>query len=192
ENIELVNIDNQLKIANQRYIDNNFREADKRIVDSLTRVRAAMVNSSSDNYVVNPTLVRQNLTDQKAKLETDLALAKSSMASIEAELAVLRGRLNVMVPTDAGVQNLERDAEVATREYMEALNRYNQANVENSARVRLRITEVGMPGPPEPSKKMLYVGLSGFAGMSLCLSFFTIMFLMDRRVRDAVTLARVT
>lgn len=192
ENIELVNIDNQLKIANQRYIDNNFREADKRIVDSLTRVRAAMVNSSSDNYVVNPTLLRQNLMDQKAKLETDLALAKSSMASIEAELSVLRGRLNVMVPTDAGVQNLERDAEVATREYLEALNRYNQANVENSARVRLRITEVGMPGAPEPSKKILYVGLSGFAGFSLCLSFLTIMFMTDRRIKDSAALAQAT
>ncbi len=192
DNVDLINIDNQLKVANQRYIDNNFREADKRTVDSLTRIKAAMVNSNSDNYLVNPTLLRQNLTDQKAKLETDLALAKSGMASIDAELNTLRSRYNVMVPTDAGVQNLERDAEVATREYLEALNRYNQANVDNSTRVRLRITEVGMPGAPEPSKKIVYVGLSGFAGLSLCLSFLTIMFMTDKRIKDAAALAQAT
>src|SRR5690606_27300355 len=47
-------------------------------------------------------------------------------------------------------------------------------------------------GAPEPSKKIVYVGLSGFAGLSLCLSFLTIMFMTDKRIKDAAALAQAT
>jgi len=192
DNNEIVNLENQIQLANQRYINNNFRKADKAAVDSLSRLRAAKLAHSADKYSTNPLTLKQGLNDQKMRLETDLALAQSSMASIETELTELRSRYNAMVPTDAGVQNLQRDAELATKEYMDALNRYNQTTVEKNTTVRLQITEEGMPGAPEPSKKWLYVGLSGFAGLSLCLSFFTLLFITDNKIRNADALARAT
>ncbi|MDX3915426.1 MULTISPECIES: exopolysaccharide transport family protein [Olivibacter] len=183
ENNQIIDLENQLKIANQQYIKNNFRAEDKRQIDSLSALRRLKVAAAADKYITSPSAVRKELNDQRLKLETDLALAQNSMSSIEAELATLRGRYSSLVPTDAGVQNLERDADVATKEYMDALTRYNQTSVEKNTTAKLHLAQPGLPGTPEPSKGFIYVGLAGFAGLSLCLAILTIAFVLDKTIR---------
>lgn len=192
ENNQIISLENQLKVANQRYISNNFRPEDKRIVDSLTALRRLNIAAAADKYVTSPSAIRKELIDQRLKLETDLALAQNGIASVEAELVTLRGRYSTLVPTDAGVQNLERDADVATKEYLDALARYNQTSVEKNTSAKLRLAEVGLPGTPEPSKRILFVGLSGFAGLTLCLAILTMAFVLDKTIRTPNELKAAT
>src|SRR3546814_724110 len=97
-----------------------------------------------------------------------------------------------MVPMDAGLQNLQREADIATQEYMEILNRTNQAGFVSNVGLRLSIVETGLPGVKMPSKRLLYVGLSGIATLMLCMSVFALLFLLDRKVVTKAQLAALT
>lgn len=190
---EIVMIDQQLEQANRRYIDNNFSPADKRIVDSLQQERkaivaTAVVNGTSAGPVINRPLLQQQLTE----LKMSLSMARNSIGVIESDLASARGRYSAMVPKDAGLQNYERDAELATNAYLEALNRYNQAGYVSSVETPMRIVELGVPGGPMPSKKIIYTGMSGMASMMICLFAVVAMALLDRTISSPEELEYAT
>ncbi|GGC30060.1 tyrosine protein kinase [Parapedobacter defluvii] len=188
-NNEIIQIEQQLEIANRRYVENNFNVDDKRVVDSLTRLKTAKIRQSSTTSGANPRILRESLINERMQMETQLALAENSMKSIQSELNGLRARYGGMVPADADVQKLEREADIASRDYMDALNRYNQASLNTSTSFRLGIAEPGLPGPPENSKKIIYLGLSGVASFSLCFSILFLMFIANRRVNTVEELA---
>nr|WP_245723785.1 AAA family ATPase [Pedobacter steynii] len=189
ENSNIVALNNQIKIASNRYIDNGFKESDQRKVDSLQTLLTRQMQKSSDNNITDPVATKQSLIQQKNSMEIAVSLAQNSLRSIDAELSQLKAKYNTMVPFDAGVQNFERDADVATKEYMDALNRYNQSNVEKSIGLKLQIAQMGLPGPPEPSKKLIYMALSGISSFSFCLLVIFSIFLLDHTVNNAKQLA---
>lgn len=182
-NNEIVMIDQQLELANRRYINNNFSVSDKRIVDSLQQIRKTIVASTVTNRPTeNPQQSRQLLQQRLVEMQTSLSLARNGMNAIESDLATARGRYNAMVPMDAGLQNYERDAQLATDAYLEALNRYNQAGYVSNVDTQMKIVEQGVPGGPMPSKKLIYTALSGFASFMVCLVGVAAMALFDRRI----------
>lgn len=185
ENNELLRIGREIELASKRYIDNNFSLQDKRAVDSLERVRSTIVARISNKQLNNPQANRQNLIQERTTLEIELARAENSISAIERDLASLKSRYYTMAPAEAGVQDLEREAQLSVQEYTEALNRYNQANTENAGRLRLRIIQEGLPGLPEPSKKSLYIAGSGIASMAICFTAFLIFFLLDNKIVDS-------
>ncbi|MGY0037956.1 GumC family protein [Pedobacter sp. NJ-S-72] len=162
DNREIIDIKNQLSVANARYIDGNFKVSDKKKMDSLTSILNAKTLRNSDNNIVDPTASKQNLIQQRSNLEVAMNQAKSSIVSIDRELSQLKAKYNTMVPFDAGIQNFERDADLATKDYMDALNRYNQTRTEQNIGVKLNIAQVGLIGTPEPSKRLLYIGFLVF------------------------------
>lgn len=192
DNNELLRVGRQLETANRRYIENNFSAADKNTVDSLENVRRQIIGRMSNRQQTDTRANRQNLIQERTTLEISLARAESSVASIENDLAALKGRYYTMAPAEANMQNLERDAELAVKDYTEALNRYNQANTENAARLRLQILEEGLPGMPEPSKKTLYMAGSGVLSMAISLFAFLVFFLLDNKIVNAKQLTERT
>ncbi len=192
DNNRVTDIKNQLKIANDRYIDNNFRPADKKRIDSLQRILSNQIASSSERSVNDPTVNKQSLIAQKMKLEVTLDLAKNSIKSIDLALAQLRSKYNSMVPFDAGVQNYERDADVATKEYLGVLNKTNENSLEKNIGLKLRLAQAGFPGLPEPSKKVLFIALAGVASFVICFIGVLVIFLMDNSVNTPQQLQALT
>lgn len=192
DNNRIVNIKSQIKIANERYVDNNFQPADKKKVDSLQSLLSEQMSVASNRYVADPTANKQSLITQKIALQVAMDQAKSSIKSIDAELAGLKSKYNTMVPFDAGVQNYERDADVATKEYMDILNRANANSLQKKIGLKLNLAEAGYPGVPEPSKKVLYVAASGVASFVICLMAVLVIFLVDRSINTPVQLQKAT
>lgn len=185
-NNEIVGLDRQLDLANKRYIDNNFQERDKQRIDSLQEVKRRVVaNAAASGSFGNPRESRQMLQQQLVELQTQLSSARSSIRTIDAGLTAARARYSAMVPTDASLQNYERAAELATSEYMEALNRYNQAGFVSDVGTRLNIVELGLPGQASKSKKIMYMGLSGVSTLFLCLAVLTLLCLLNRRILNS-------
>ncbi|AOM80336.1 exopolysaccharide transport family protein [Pedobacter steynii] len=189
ENTNIVALNNQIKIASNNYIDNGFKPSDQRKVDSLQTLLTKQMQKSSDDNITDPVATKQSLIQQKNSMEIAVSLAQNSLRSIDAELNQLKAKYNTMVPFDAGVQNFERDADVATKEYMDALNRYNQSNVEKSIGLKLQVAQMGLPGPPEPSKKLIYMALSGISSFSFCLLIIFSMFLLDHTINNTKQLS---
>lgn len=192
-NNEVILLDGQLEAANRRYIESNFGAAEKQRVDSLQQERRKLVAMSANQAAsLPPQSNRRSLQENLQQMQLTLSSLRSSIKAIESELAAARGRYNAMVPMDAGLQSHERDAELATSEYMEMLNRYNQAGFASDAGLRLSVVEYGLPGPPSPSKKIIYTGLSGVASLMICLAALTILFLFNRKIIDTEQLVSAT
>jgi len=192
DNRDIVDIKNQLKVANDRYIDGNFKVSDKKTIDSLNRVLSAKTLRNSDNNIVDPTVNKQNLIQQRSALDVSMNQAKSSIASIDKELAQLKSKYNTMVPFDAGIQNYERDADLATKDYMDALNRYNQTRTEQNIGLKLNIAQVGLIGTPEPSKRLIYIALSGISSFSLCFMAVVALFFLDHTINNSKQMISAT
>ena len=186
-------LDEQLKLANQRYVDGGFKAADRQHVDSLQRIRAVKMLTATDDVLgVNSRQTRQALISKRRSFETDLAVAQSGVESIERELAELQRRFNAMMPTDAQLENLEQEYAIANKEYLDALGKYNTASMNNASGLRLSIMEYGLPGLPQISKKIIYLGASGAGSVALCVSVLVLLCFIDRRVTQRMQLQYVT
>lgn len=192
DNSKIADIKNQLKVANDRYIDNNFRPADKKKIDSLQRMLSFQITTNSERNTVDPATNKQSLMTQKMNLEVTLDLAKNSIKSIDQSLDQLRSKYNTMVPYDAGVQNFERDADVATKEYLSVLNKTNENSLEKNMGLKLRLAQAGFPGLPESSKKILFIALSAVASFTVCFCAILVVFLLDNSVNTPFQLQKLT
>ncbi|MNK87851.1 Chain length determinant protein [compost metagenome] len=192
DNRAIVNLRNQLRIANSAYIDGGFKPSDKERMDSLTRQIDRLSTRISDNNVTDPQASKQTLIQQKLALETVVSQARGSIASIDRELAVLKSKYNTMVPFDAGIQNYERDAELATKDYMAALDSYNQTRTDQNIALKLQIAQIGLPGLPLPSKGILYVALAGASSFFICFTVLLAFFLLDNTIHTSKQLAAAT
>jgi uncharacterized protein involved in exopolysaccharide biosynthesis len=192
DNREIINVKRQLQLANNAFIDGGFKASDQRKIDSLNRILSTRSATNIDENVLDPRSSKQNLVQQKLALEIALQQARSSIRSIDGELSVLRGRYSSMVPFDADIQNYERDAELATKDYMTALDRFNQNKTDQRFGLNLEIEQLGLPGNPKPSKNVLYLAGSGVGSLGLCLGFIFLLVIVDSSIKDAKQLQIVS
>lgn len=197
DNSEIINIDNQLEIANRRYINNNFRPQDKATVDSLQRIKNRLVASTSGRQSNNSTVIRQTLIGDKIKLENDLASARSALSTVERQLSALGPRRGIRADAtgaaNTGNQNiLARDADVASKEYTDAQTQYDQVSMASKTGARLSLAEPGLPGPAEPSKNKLFLGISGASSFLICVLTLLVAFMLNTTVNTPQQLEAAT
>jgi len=192
DNKTIVSLKNQLKIANDAYIDGNFKLSDKKKIDSISRLIDRVSARISDNNVTDPQASKQGLIQQKLALETTVSQAQGSIRSIDNELSMLKAKYNTMVPFDAGIQNYERDAELATKDYMTSLDTYNQNKTQQNVALKLQIAQVGLPGLALSSKKVMYIALAGISSFFICFFSVFILFLLDHTINNRHQLAYAT
>lgn len=182
DNQEIIRLKRQLEVANANYIDNNFNARDQKRVDSLTRIISEKSARNIDENVLDPRTSKQSLVQQKLSLEIALQQARSSIRTLDNQLSILRARYSSMVPYDADIQNYEREAELATKEYMAALDGYNNSRIKQKLGLQLEIDQFGLPGNPEPSKEIVYIAGAGFSSIMLCFAFLFVLFILDKSI----------
>lgn len=87
-----------------------------------------------------------------------------------------------MVPFDADIQNYEREAELATKDYTAALEQYNTSRTQQNIGIRFHIEEAGIPGTAEPSKQVLYLAGAGVSSLMACVGFLFLIFILDTSI----------
>ncbi len=191
-NQKIIATKSNLKALNERYIVSNFDNRIKFSLDSLRGRLSEEINEATDKYAYNPMVVKQDLVTQKLTMEISLELAKNSVASIQGELDRLNHKFDGLVPNEAKIQEYETSIDIASKEYIEALQRYNEASLEFSFPVYLRLIERAMPGDVQASKKMVLVILSGVISFTFCVFVFFILFYLDKSIRYPLQLANET
>ncbi|MGX5854891.1 exopolysaccharide transport family protein [Dyadobacter jiangsuensis] len=191
-NQKIIATKSNLKALNERYILSNFDNRMKFSLDSLRSRLSEEINEATDKYAYNPMVVKQDLVTQKLSMEISLELAKNSVASIQGELDRLNRKFDGLVPNEARIQEYETSIDIASKEYIEALQRYNEASLEFSFPVYLRLIERAMPGEVQASKKMVLVILSGVISFAFCVFVFFILFYLDKSIRYPLQLANET
>ncbi len=192
-NQSLVSTTDQLKILNERYIESNFDNVYKVQIDSLQRIISERIGQSSDKYIVSPLATQQNLVQERLTLQVQYDLAKNSIGSIQQALKRLNAELDAVVPHEAIVQQDESAIDVAQREYLDILNKYNQTSLDASySGDQLKQLDTAMPGIISPSKKMLLVILSGIISFIACVIIFFILYFIDDTIKTPEELANRT
>ncbi|MHA4741165.1 exopolysaccharide transport family protein [Dyadobacter sp. MSC1_007] len=191
-NQKIIATKGDLKALNERYVLSNFDNRLKYSLDSLRNQLSEEINEATDKYAYNPMVVKQDLVTQKLGMEISLELAKNSVESIQGELDRLNRKFDGLVPNEAKIQEYETSIDIASKEYIEALQRYNEASLEFSFPVYLRLIERAMPGEVQASKKMVLVILSGVISFVFCLLVFFVLFYLDKSIRYPLQLANET
>ena len=191
-NQDILSTKEKLRAVHDLYIQNDFDEEYKGKIDSLTDQLTSEINLSTDKYITNPLAAKEALVAQKINLQVQYDLAKFSVISIANELIRLNIRFDKLVPNEAVVQSLENAIDIAGKEYLEILQKFNQTNMESDFSVQLRQVDLAMPRPAEPSKKMLLVILSGIISLIFCLVVLFILFFLDDTIKQPKNLADKT
>jgi succinoglycan biosynthesis transport protein ExoP len=184
-NQRLVRVLDELKAAR----NNN---APQRTIDSLESIRSALLSTQSSVAGSNSQTLRANMINDRVKAQTELAAERGKINTIERRIAALRGQYFAIAPADAQIQSLSKDVEIASKEYEDAKNRYDQASVSNVAGLKLKIVQHGYPGLPQSSKKIIFLGASGVGSGAICLAALFFMFLLDKKVESSQQLEERT
>ncbi len=191
-NGDVIAAKDQLYNLNEDYVKSNFDETYKRRIDSLRGILNERIIQSSDKYITNPLAAKQDIVAQKLSMEISLQLAQNSVGSIAKELDRLNRKFDALVPHEAVIQSYENDIDVASREYLEILGKFNQTSMTSSFSIQLRQIQEAMPGSVLPSKKMLLVILSGMISLVFCIMILFVMFYLDHSITDAKELVAKT
>jgi succinoglycan biosynthesis transport protein ExoP len=179
----------QLQAATDAYVKNNFDQQYKRKMDSLNNAITEQLGDLSDRYILSPLSTKKDLVDQKLQLQVQNELSKNSGGAINKELNRLNSKFDALVPHEAATQALESAITIASQEYLEVLQKYNQASMVSSFSTQLRLIETAEPGIAQPSKKMLLVIISGVISFVFCIVVLFILFFFDYSVKNAYELA---
>lgn len=192
DNAQILSLRSQLKAANDRYIDGGFKPSDKKKADSLQSLLSIQSSRNSDKNVVDPQVAKQGLIQQKINLEISTSQIKNTIQSIDKELGSLKAQYSTMVPFDAGIQNYERDADIATKDYMAALDRTNQSRTEQNTGLRLQLAQIGLPGVAQSSKLIIFVALSAISTFMICFMILMVLFVLDQSIYGVAQLGKAT
>lgn len=182
----------QMNALQDKYIQSDFDERYKNSIDSLQRIVSAQINTMSDKYTDNPLSSKTALIQKKLDLQIELDRTVYGLNSLKNQLAVMGKKFEQLVPHEAVIQSYERDIQTGSEEYQDLLAQYNKVTMEAEFPVKLKQTQVAMPGNPLPSKKMLLVIISGILSGVFCVIILFIMFFLDNRIRRPADLVMLT
>jgi succinoglycan biosynthesis transport protein ExoP len=191
-NQAITSTQDELHNIQNRYIRSNYDPKYKPALDSVQKALASEINQSSDKYISSPLIAKDDLVKQKLTLEVSRDLAKYSIQSINSELSDLNAKFGRLVPFDAKVKTYDFDIDIASKEYLEVLNKYNETNLKSNFSIKLIQVEIAAPEAPEPSKKMLLIGLSAVAMLFVCLFVLFLLFYLDDTIKDPAELVNKT
>ena len=191
-NQDIVQSKSELSKISEIQIQNEFDPKYNKSIDSLKRVINDQILSASDKYIINPLNTKQSLISQRLSLQVEYDIALYSISSLKKELVEMNSRFEKLVPHEAVIQSLERKIDIASKEYLDILDKYNTVSLEASLTTKLRQVQIAMPGVELPSKKMLLIILSGIISLIFSLLVFFTIFYFDNKVGTPRELAQIT
>jgi succinoglycan biosynthesis transport protein ExoP len=191
-NQDVVNSQDQLHLLTDRYVQSGFNPKLKPSIDSLSNKLTSQINQTSDKYITNPLTAKDDLVKQKLTLEVTRDLAKYSIRAITSSLNQLNAKFNRLVPFDATVKTYNYDIDIASKEYLDVLNKYNTTNLQSNFSIKLRQVEAATPDAAEPSKKMLLIIVGGVISLVFCVVVLFGMFFFDDTIKEPADLVKRT
>jgi succinoglycan biosynthesis transport protein ExoP len=191
-NTAVVSTQEQLHLLTDKYVRSNFAPQYKAQIDSLTKQLTQQLNLTSDKYITNPLAGKDALVTQKLTLEVTRDLAKYSIVAINSALNQLNAKFNRLVPFDATVKTYNFELDIASKEYLEVLNKYNETNLKSTFSIKLRQVDYATPDAAEPSKKMLLIILSGICMPSFCVITLFVIYFFDDTIKQPGELVNQT
>lgn len=186
-NSKIIEIRSKINELNQIYASAGSKDA----------ALLANINKLRDDYQIEMNklaassgggskLSRNELEIKKQGLVLELEILNAGLLSLDQTIAGLKNSVSGSVSTKSTVESLQREAETASDEYLQAVDKYNsERNKSLLANSSITLTQPGRPnGSPESSKTLLIVGLSFMASLSLCVFVIVSLEFIDQRIKN--------
>jgi succinoglycan biosynthesis transport protein ExoP len=193
-NNELLTLRNAMHETYSAYV--NGGSADKKLLDKYNSLKqqyqtkfasiAPSTPPAGDDKTSNdPTVRKQQLIEKRNDINLDIQAAESNITELEARLAQAKGSVALDASKDAAMENVIKEADQASKEYLAAKQRYNEAlDFTSAAPSNFRQVLVGQPAiEPEPSKKLIIVVGATFGIFILGTLAVVLMAFLDATIR---------
>ena len=184
-NLQIAATKDHIMQLSDEYLKSNYSNQIKIKLDSTRKAVTTQIQQSVDKYLMNPLIEKETLVMQKIQLEMNRDIAKYSIVSLTDELKILNNQFDLLAPHEAVIQNFESAIDVATKDYLEAQNRFSRSRMESNLSISLRQIEKGVPGLAIRSKKSLVVVLPFLGSIIFCLIGLFIVFYLDDGISSA-------
>lgn len=134
-----------------------------------------------------------DLQDKKSDLEVDLQASNDNIRALQARISALKGNMMQDASKNVAVETLLKEADQANKDYLAVKQRYNDATDITSASVNnFRQVLLGQPAiEPEPSKRMLIVGMAGASAFVLCVLVIVLLTYLDLSIKTPDIFSKV-
>ena len=149
--------------------------------------------ASPENTEAAPESSRSSLLDQKADLELNIQASNSNISAIQEKINSLKATLTKDAGKSTVLEGLLKDAEVANKEYQAAKQKYNDAMDINTSSVN-NFRQVLMAQPaiePEPSKRILMVGMAGASAMIFTILIIVVLATLDSSIKTPIIFSKM-
>jgi len=133
-----------------------------------------------------------DLLNQKSDIEVDLMATRQNINTIQGRIAAAESNIVVDASRGAAAQSLLKEAELVNKEYLEAKEKYNNAiDINSSAANNFKQVLIGQPAiEPEPSKRMMIVGMAGAAALITTILIIIFLTYMDSSIKTPMIFNR--
>lgn len=192
-NVRIASLKERLKDYTDLLIQSgNQNEALKDSIRNIKVVLDREIEKSSDEFIANPNVSKQELVMKKINYELELEIAEQSVRSIDQELARLNSKFESFTPLEATIQAYERDIQVAADAYLVILSKLNEASFFSSLGVNIEQIQFGQPGLPEASKKIVYLLLAVMISFVLTIVVIFVIEYLDQTIKTPTKFVKLT
>jgi polysaccharide biosynthesis transport protein len=198
-NDELVTLKQAREEAFRAWINSGSSdEALRKKYETLSSQYQAKFSSSLNNGTTASTTTgnlaedKTELLNKKNDLEVDLNAELANIQSIKQKIADLNVNLTKDASKGAALQSLLKDADLANKEYLDAKQRFNDANdVMASSVTNFRQILVGQPPlMPESSKRTIIIGFAGISALIISILILTLKTYLDSSLKTPIIFAK--
>ena len=136
---------------------------------------------------------KAGLLEKKNDLQVDIKAGTDNIDAIQGKINNLKGTLLKDASKGAVIESMLKDAELASKEYLSAKQKYNDAMDINTSSVNnFRQILSGQPAiEPEPSKRMLIVGMAGASALVITILILILLSYLDSSVKTPLIFSKV-
>jgi len=185
-NQRILELRTQINEMNARYITSG--SSNQVLLDSLNflreELRIAQDNSLRQGPSTAPGYTVTDLQMQLRDREVELEVQRTDLAMTESKIRAINSSFSGYANKEAELAALQKEVDLATEEYNNALAKYNEAKNRQLASNNLRLVLVATPPVnPEPGIRFIIIGLAAFVSFIFCVMVIVGLELMDGAIR---------
>ncbi|MET0464600.1 MAG: Wzz/FepE/Etk N-terminal domain-containing protein [Chitinophagaceae bacterium] len=188
-NNEYVRLRAQYNTLYAEYLKNGGTDVEMRNRLNVLLKDMSALELAGDKNKANPQDLSRisidELIQRKIDAEALLRASNQKIASLQGQINMLRSGLSGKAAIGADIGQLDKEIEIASKEYTEASNRLNLAsNLNESSQTGFKQTLIGEPAlRPEASKRMVTMILSGVAAFFISSLAILALAFFDKSIR---------
>jgi polysaccharide biosynthesis transport protein len=195
-NEELLVLRKAMNDAYAAYLNSGSKDND--LLNRYNQLKTDYQNKVATlNKPVTPTFEKsteskEELLTRKKDVEIDIQTTDESISSLQNKIGTLRSAANSAAARGASAEALAREVEQANNEYLMSRQKYNDALATSSSVVsNFKQILMGQPAiTPEPSKRLIYIGLAVASTIISCILIITLLFYFDASVKTPSIFAK--